>query len=95
MAKGIRDRADSEDRSGRAVDSDPVVTLLYLLMRDHLPVGVVTGVVNSVWETSDILVTYSNKQLLSFARELKERLSDDGPEVDSARTDGVTSEIVG
>jgi len=64
---------------GEEVEHDPVVTFLYVLMRDHLPLGHVANVVIDL-EAGDRLgvgfgYTFSNKHLAAYARELRGRLT--------------------
>jgi hypothetical protein len=57
--------------------SDPahetIVCALYELMRDHIPVGVVAGIVKST-ETNPPPYTFTNKHLEACAREYVARL---------------------
>ena len=58
--------------SGSVDDNDPLVEMLYLLMRDHVPTGVVAGLVADV-ETSG-RNDYTNGWLATYAQHLAKRL---------------------
>lgn len=63
------------ERSGNVDTSDPLVAFLYLLMRDHLPVGDVEGLVKDVEMTADdSTAQLSNGWLAEHAKDLAARL---------------------
>jgi hypothetical protein len=49
-----------------------LVTFIYVLMRDHLPTGVVADIVKN--HATRLAVEFSNKHLAEYARELAEAL---------------------
>lgn len=59
-------------RSGSVNDKDPLVTFLYILMRDHLPTGIVEEIVEK--HTYHDGMTYTNGWLAEYAQDLAERL---------------------
>jgi hypothetical protein len=58
-------------RSGEVMDDDPLVRFLYLLMRDHLPTGVVEGIVQS----DDKVIHFTNGFLARYAQDMAARLA--------------------
>ena len=58
-------------RSGNVVSTDPLVSFLYDLMRDHLPAGVVERLVR---ESPHRIVQYTNGYLANYAVDLAKRL---------------------
>lgn len=46
---------------------DRLTRFLYLLMRDHLPTGVIAKLIEQINETGDREVIFSNKQLEAMA----------------------------
>lgn len=61
------------DASGRVKSADPLVALLYTLMRDHLPVGVVAALAADAEKTQGEC-EYTNGWLAQYAIHLAERL---------------------
>ncbi len=59
-------------RSGEVDSSDPVVALLYILMRDHLPTGTVEEIVRLHCTGPKVLFT--NGWLAKYAEDLAARL---------------------
>ena len=58
------------------MSEEKVVLFMYLLLRDHLPVGEVTKLIMSMDEEySDNNVLYTNGNLEALARELVSRLN--------------------
>lgn len=53
------------DKMPRHTSSDPLTSFLYLLMRDHLPAGVVVGLI--VQSTNKEESIYTNGHLAQFA----------------------------
>lgn len=75
----------TRERSGEVTSNDPMVAFLYVLMRDHLPPGVVAELVNSSQpEHRDVLVddgqhlmtcfAFTNGWLARYAEDLVDRL---------------------
>jgi hypothetical protein len=64
---------------GEEVEHDPVVTFLYVLMRDHLPLGNVANVIIDLEAGERLGVgfgyTFTNEHLAGYARELRDRLA--------------------
>lgn len=60
------------DRSGQVESADPVVSLLYLMARDHVPVGKIEDLLREV-STGDT-VEFSNGWLASWALDVAARL---------------------
>lgn len=58
-----------------AQTSDPLVVLLYLLMRDHLGTGIIEGLVT---ELGDAPMTLTNPYLAAYAENIAERLRIEG-----------------
>lgn len=57
------------------VDSRKLVNFLYILLRDHLPSGVVEQIVYDVYTAEDIEYTrYTNGWLASYAKDIANRL---------------------
>jgi uncharacterized membrane protein len=54
--------------------NEHVMHFVYLLLRDHLPAGIVEGLVSQATQTYDV-VEYSNDFLAAYAIELASRLS--------------------
>jgi hypothetical protein len=55
------------------LNNEKVVVLLYLLIRDHLPAGEVIKVVNDIRDMQEE-ITFTNKDILSLASSLADRL---------------------
>ena len=64
--------AELRKRSGTEESDDGVVCLLYLLMRDHLPVGVVETLVRACSSES----AFTNGYLERYAKDLRARILD-------------------
>lgn len=66
------------DRSGAVESSDPLVAFLYHLMRDHLPAGVVEGIVQNHVPNPGREVTayFTNGYLASYAKDIAARLKE-------------------
>jgi hypothetical protein len=65
------------DRSGNIASADPITSLLYELMRDHLPIGVVEEIVNGIQihrPTEDSPDYFTNGWLARYAHDLSQRL---------------------
>lgn len=63
---------DLRTRSGEVTSEDPLVTFLYILMRDHLPAGVVEEIVERHTYHEDM--KYTNGWLAEYAKDLAARL---------------------
>lgn len=71
--------ADSErlrDVKGTVRDDRPLVTFLYLLMRDHLPAGIVAELLEEATSTEAALFT--NGWLARYAQDCADRLTPRG-----------------
>lgn len=66
------ENARMREASGTVVDEDPLVSFLYELMRDHLPVGTVEALVRNCPPDQEILFT--NGWLAQIAMDQAERL---------------------
>lgn len=66
------------ERSGSVDSSDPLVSFLYILMRDHLPAGVVEGIMQKhvVLEGTDDgdESQFSNGFIARYAKDVAARL---------------------
>jgi hypothetical protein len=56
------------------VNTNDITLFLYLLMRDHVPVGVVAKIKNEVNLCEQYERTYSNQYLAAYAKSLAEEL---------------------
>lgn len=63
-------------RSGFVHSTDPVVGFIYLLLRDHLPAGVVEGIVRDCHITPGISTMFTNGYLAKYAMDIAERLKE-------------------
>lgn len=63
------------ERSGNIQIKSKLVSFLYELMRDHLPIGVVEKIVNSSEDESEVL--YTNGWLAKYAEDIANRLSEE------------------
>ena len=61
-----------QERSGEVTSDDPLVSFLYVLMRDYLPVGIAERLVemHSYEETT----SFTNGYLADYAKDLATRL---------------------
>ena len=59
--------------SGKVDSDSKLVSFLYLLMRDHLPAGVVEGIIQEVTIDSTP-VQFTNGWLASYSKDIEERL---------------------
>ena len=78
------------DRSGHITSVSPLVSFLYELMRDHVPVGVVEHIMTN---TSTQPCTFSNGWLASYATDVAKRLTGDQP-VDAEHNDPLLGPLV-
>jgi len=64
--------SDLTERSGEVTSDDPLVSFLYVLMRDYLPVGIAERLVemHSYEETT----SFTNGYLANYAKDLATRL---------------------
>jgi hypothetical protein len=67
---------EMRDKSGSVNSASRLTAFLYLLMRDHLPVGKVEEIVMGA-ESCEMPCVYTNGWLASYAQFLNERLKDD------------------
>lgn len=63
---------DLREKSGTIKSNDPLVCFLYLLMRDHVPVGTITKIVTASIEDEEMV--YTNGFLANFAKYTAEQL---------------------
>jgi len=70
------DESDSlRNRSGNVEINSRLVSFLYQLMRDHLPMGVIEKIV----QDADVpIVEYTNGWLAKYAEDIANRLKDQG-----------------
>lgn len=66
------------ERTGRVTSSDPLVSFLYLLMRDRMTVGDVEQLVLEISADTPPAV-FTNGHLARYAKDLAARLRKDGP----------------
>lgn len=71
MSAGTKNIAMRE-RSGSINSNSKLVSFLYLLMRDHLPAGVIEEIIRDAEETTDC--QFTNGWLAKYAEDLKDRL---------------------
>lgn len=62
------------ERSGRICSSDPLVSFLYYLMRDHVPPGALEGILKHA--CAKTTTTYTNGFLAQYAMDIARRLRD-------------------
>jgi ATP-dependent Clp protease ATP-binding subunit ClpA len=67
------DNTALRERSGEVTSTHPLVTFLYLIIRDHLPAGTVEAVVREV-SNDQQPTTFTNGYLAQYAQDLAERL---------------------
>lgn len=53
---------------------DPVIELLYVLMRDHVPTGVIAGIMKDIEKGKGNKAVYTNTHLADYAASLADRL---------------------
>lgn len=70
---GAEEAEEMRARSGSIDSSDPVVALLYILMRDHLPIADVEEAAQQVYGGEAF--QFSNGWLASYALDLRARLA--------------------
>ena len=68
----LNETNDMRKRTGAVKYNSKLVSFLYELIRDHLPAGVVEGVVHN--STFDADVTYTNGYLANYAQDIAARL---------------------
>lgn len=71
MARDPKQQALFE-RSGRVAHTDPLVSFLYDLMRDHVPPGIVEGLLDD--HQDPIETTFTNGWLARYAEDVAVRL---------------------
>ena len=64
------------DRSGSVDATDPFVCFLYILMRDHLPLGVVEEIYRD-HVAGSTTHEYTNGYLAGYAKDLAERMREE------------------
>jgi hypothetical protein len=60
--------------SGFVNSDDPLVSFLYILLRDHLPAGVVEGIMQNHVEVEEKDSEFCNGFIASYASELAQRI---------------------
>lgn len=58
-------------RSGEVESNDPLVGFLYLLIRDHLPTGIIESIMKDV---SNMSTYFTNGWLANYSKDVAERL---------------------
>jgi hypothetical protein len=61
--------------NGKVTSDSRLASFLYSLMRDHLPLGVVEGLVHEAEQFSFATTVFSNEHLARYAIELAKRLN--------------------
>ena len=64
------------EKSGNVISTDPFVSFMYQLMRDHLAPGTVEKIVQDVISEGEVEVRYTNGYLAKYAEDLVEELRD-------------------
>lgn len=78
VSNRVGDNEGVRARSGEVMDDDPLVRFLYLLMRDHLSVGVVEGLAPAPDEYEQVS-EYTNGWLATYAQDVAARLKGKTP----------------
>lgn len=65
------------ERSGSVESTDPLVSFLYILIRDHLPAGKVEEIVRDHVEDAQAS-RFTNGWLALYCKDIAERLREDG-----------------
>lgn len=63
------------ERSGEVNSQDPLVSFLYILLRDHVPAGVVEGIMQNHVEVAEINTEFCNGFIARYARDVAARLT--------------------
>jgi hypothetical protein len=63
---------DLKNRSGEVTSDDPLVAFLYVLMRDHIPVGIAERLVEM--HSYEDTTSFTNGWLANYAKDLAARL---------------------
>lgn len=66
------------ERSGSVDSNDPLVSFLYILMRDHLPLGKVEEIVMNHAQYGQEDSYFTNGWLANYCKDIAERLRKDG-----------------
>lgn len=62
------------ERSGSVDSSDPLVSFLYILLRDHVPAGVVEGIMQGHVEVPEKDTEFCNGFIARYAKDVAARL---------------------
>jgi hypothetical protein len=62
------------DRSGSVDSSDPLVSFLYILMRDHLPIGEIESIMKDHVYKKSKDCQFTNGWLAEYAKDMAKRL---------------------
>lgn len=65
---------EMRERSGHVTSDDPLVSFLYLLARDKLPVGSIERLLQEVAQDNAKTITYTNGWLAAWAQNAAQRL---------------------
>lgn len=76
--KQKQENMELRERSGKVNSNDPLVSFLYILLRDHLPAGVVEGIVRN-HVNLDPETEFCNGYIAKYAKDLAERLKVGAP----------------
>ena len=63
-------------RSGSVDSTDPLVSFLYILLRDHLPAGSVEAIMQQHVEAESQQTQFTNGYIASYAKDLATRLQE-------------------
>lgn len=66
------------ERSGDIESEDPLVTFLYILMRDHVTPGVIEGIMFEHVQYDEGGNKFTNGWLANYCKDIAERLRKDG-----------------
>lgn len=66
--------ARMRERSGAVDSEDPLVSFLYILLRDHLPSGVIEGIMLEHVQYGQSDSHFTNGWLANYCKDLAERL---------------------
>jgi len=64
--------SDLRNEEGEVVSNDPLVVFLYVLLKEHLPSGVIEEIINK--HTYQETTTFTNSWLAGYAKDLAARL---------------------
>lgn len=67
--------AEMRKRSGDVDSSDPVVALLYVLLRDYMPAADIEKAIQIVASDADARFEFTNGWLANYALDMRDRLA--------------------